>query len=403
MNETADQLNGRQPTLFAENLQLGPLLFLTAIFWMGFVARIIWSPLLPTIEKDLNISHTTAGSLFLYVSIGYLTGLLGSGFISSWITHRKAVILSAIIVGGALIWIALWQGFWALQSGLFILGLGSGLYLPSGIATITALVQPQHWGKALAVHELAPVLAFISSPLASELLLRTYSWRGVVAIVGIGSLLSGITFIFFGRGGDFPGEQPNLKSARLLFSEPSFWIMAVLFCLGVSSTIGIYTMIPLYLVVDHGLNRSFVNFLFSLSRLPTIGTIFFAGWARDRFGSKTTLAWVFFLGCFATIIMGIAPANLVMIMMFVQPLIASSFFPAGFSALSGIGPPSVRNISVSFTLPISMAIGGGVIPTWIGFMGDRGSFGFGIAVAGSLLFVGTVLARFLRLEGEAHK
>ena len=403
MNETADQLNGRQPTLFAENLQLGPLLFLTAIFWMGFVARIIWSPLLPTIEKDLNISHTTAGSLFLYVSIGYLTGLLGSGFISSWITHRKAVILSAIIVGGALIWIAFWQGFWALQSGLFILGLGSGLYLPSGIATITALVQPQHWGKALAVHELAPVLAFISSPLASELLLRTYSWRGVVAIVGIGSLLSGITFIFFGRGGDFPGEQPNLKSARLLFSEPSFWIMAVLFCLGVSSTIGIYTMIPLYLVVDHGLNRSFVNFLFSLSRLPTIGTIFFAGWARDRFGSKTTLAWVFFLGCFATIIMGIAPANLVMIMMFVQPLIASSFFPAGFSALSGIGPPSVRNISVSFTLPISMAIGGGVIPTWIGFMGDRGSFGFGIAVAGSLLFVGTVLARFLRLEGEAHK
>ncbi len=403
MHETADQLNGRQSTSFAENLQLGPLLFLTAIFWMGFVARIIWSPLLPTIEKDLNISHTAAGSLFLYVSIGYLIGLLGSGFISSWITHRKAVILSAIIVGGALIWIAFWQGFWALQSGLFILGLGGGLYLPSGIATITALVQPQHWGKAMAVHELAPVLAFISSPLASELLLRTYSWRGVVAIVGIGSLLSGITFIFFGRGGDFPGEQPNLKSARLLFSEPSFWIMAVLFCLGVSSTIGIYTMIPLYLVVDHGLNRSFVNFLFSLSRLPTIGTIFFAGWARDRFGSKTTLAWVFFLGCFATIIMGIAPANLVMIMMFVQPLIASSFFPAGFSALSGIGPPSVRNISVSFTLPISMAIGGGVIPTWIGFMGDRGSFGFGIAVAGSLLFVGTVLARFLRIEGEAHK
>jgi len=403
LHETADQLNGRQSTSFAENLQLGPLLFLTAIFWMGFVARIIWSPLLPTIEKDLNISHTAAGSLFLYVSIGYLIGLLGSGFISSWITHRKAVILSAIIVGGALIWIAFWQGFWALQSGLFILGLGGGLYLPSGIATITALVQPQHWGKAMAVHELAPVLAFISSPLASELLLRTYSWRGVVAIVGIGSLLSGITFIFFGRGGDFPGEQPNLKSARLLFSEPSFWIMAVLFCLGVSSTIGIYTMIPLYLVVDHGLNRSFVNFLFSLSRLPTIGTIFFAGWARDRFGSKTTLAWVFFLGCFATIIMGIAPANLVMIMMFVQPLIASSFFPAGFSALSGIGPPSVRNISVSFTLPISMAIGGGVIPTWIGFMGDRGSFGFGIAVAGSLLFVGTVLARFLRIEGEAHK
>ena len=50
-----------------------------------------------------------------------------------------------------------------------------------------------------------------------------------------------------------------------------------------------------------------------------------------------------------------------------------------------------------------MAIGGGVIPTWIGFMGDRGSFGSGIAVAGGLLFVGAVLARFLKIEGEAHK
>ena len=402
MQETADRQNVNQSTSLVENLQLGPLLFLTAIFWMGFVARIIWSPLLPTIEQDLGISHTRAGSLFLYVSLGYLIGLLGSGFISSWITHRKAVILSAIVVGGALIWIAFWQGFWALQSGLFVLGIGGGFYLPSGIATITALVQPRNWGKALAVHELAPVLAFIASPLASELLLRTFSWRGVISIVGIGSLIAGAVFIFFGRGGDFKGEQPNLKSVRLLYSEPSFWIMAVLFCLGVTSTIGIYTMIPLYLVVDHGLDRSFVNFLFSLSRLPTIGTIFIAGWARDRFGSKKTLGWVFFLGCFATVTMGIAPANVVIAIMFVQPLISSSFFPAGFSALSGIGPPSVRNISVSFTLPISMAIGGGVIPTWIGFMGDRGSFGLGIAIAGALLLVGAILARFLKIEGETH-
>ena len=403
MNETADQLNANRSTSLVENLQLGPLLFLTAIFWMGFVARIIWSPLLPTIEKDLGISHTTAGSLFLYVSFGYMIGLLGSGFISNRITHRRAIILSAVIVGGALMWIAFWKGFWALQSGLLLLGIGGGFYLPSGVATITALVQPRNWGKALAVHELAPVLAFISSPLASELLLRFFSWRGVVSIVGIGSLLAGMAFVFFGRGGEFPGEQPNLKSAKLLFSEPSFWIMAVLFCLAVSSTIGIYTMIPLYLVVDHGMDRSFVNFLFSLSRLPTIGTIFIAGWARDRFGSKKTLAWVFFLGCFATTTMGIAPASVVIAIMFVQPLIASSFFPAGFSALSGIGPPSVRNISVSFTLPISMIIGGGVIPTWIGYMGDRGSFGFGIAVAGGLLLVGAVLARFLKIEGEEHK
>ena len=150
---------------------------------------------------------------------------------------------------------------------ILLLGVGGGFYLPSGVATITALVKPRHWGMALAVHELAPVLAFISSPLASELLLRYFSWRGVVSIVGIGSLMAGMTFVLFGRGGEYPGEQPNLKSAKLLFSEPSFWIMAALFCLAVSSTIGIYFMIPLYLVVDHGLDQSFVNFCHDVGRI----------------------------------------------------------------------------------------------------------------------------------------
>ena len=60
----------------------------------------------------------------------------------------------------------------------------------------------------------------------------------------------------------------------------------------------------------------------------------------------------------------------------------------------------MRNISVSLTLPLSIAIGGGVVPTWIGFMGDRGSFGFGIAATGAMLLVGAVLTRYLKIEGE---
>ena len=63
--------------------QLGPLLFLTAIFFLNFISRIILAPLMPAIEKDLGISHGEAGSLFLLISAGYFTALLGSGFFSS--------------------------------------------------------------------------------------------------------------------------------------------------------------------------------------------------------------------------------------------------------------------------------------------------------------------------------
>ena len=45
--------------------QMGPLLFLVGIFLLNFLARVIFSPLMPTIEKDLKIGHDEAGSLFM--------------------------------------------------------------------------------------------------------------------------------------------------------------------------------------------------------------------------------------------------------------------------------------------------------------------------------------------------
>jgi NNP family nitrate/nitrite transporter-like MFS transporter len=64
------------------------------------------APLMPSIEQDLNISHSAAGSLFLLISIGYLTSLMGSRFISSRLTHRKTIFISSVILGIALLAVA---------------------------------------------------------------------------------------------------------------------------------------------------------------------------------------------------------------------------------------------------------------------------------------------------------
>jgi len=61
---------------------------------------------MPTLEKDLGMSHGEAGSLFLLISLGYFITLLGSGFFSSRLLHRKTIILSATAVGIALLGIA---------------------------------------------------------------------------------------------------------------------------------------------------------------------------------------------------------------------------------------------------------------------------------------------------------
>ena len=76
LNERLDAAERRDPSLRA---QLGPVFFLAVIFFLNFVSRIILSPLLPTIEKELAINHSQAGFLFFLSSGGYLVGLLSSG------------------------------------------------------------------------------------------------------------------------------------------------------------------------------------------------------------------------------------------------------------------------------------------------------------------------------------
>jgi NNP family nitrate/nitrite transporter-like MFS transporter len=378
---------------------LGPILLLTSTFLVNFLARITLAPLLPAIEKDLGVSHAEAGSLFLLITLGYLPSLLGSGFVASRLKHRGTIILSATCVGIALLGISFSSSLWGIRLGLLMLGLVGGLYLPSGIATVTSLVGSSQWGKALAIHELAPNLGFVAAPLISEALLRWFSWRGILAFLGICSAFMGLAFGYFGKGGEFPGEAPSFLSIRALLAKPAFWIMIVLFALGITASLGVYTMLPLYLVTDRGMERYWANTLVGISRISGLGMAFLAGWATDRLGSRRVIAWILLVTGLATVLLGIVPGHWLVIIVFLQPMLAVCFFPAGFAALSQIAPDRSRNVAVSLTIPFAFLLGGGVIPTVIGIMGDAGFFALGMSLVGGFIFMGFLLSFFLKLPG----
>ena len=180
MNETSLG-NGQDQQHQSFLSQSGPLLFLAAIFFLNFMARTILAPLMPVVEKDMGIGHGEAGSFFLFLSTGFLITLLGSGFFSSRLNHRRTIILSSLAVGLAMVGVSFTEGLWSMRLGLFFVGLATGIYLPSGIATLTSLVSPKNYGKALAIHELAPNLSFVAAPLVSEALLGWISWRGITS------------------------------------------------------------------------------------------------------------------------------------------------------------------------------------------------------------------------------
>jgi NNP family nitrate/nitrite transporter-like MFS transporter len=376
--------------------QSRPLLLLALIFFLNFMARIILAPLMPTVEKDLNIGHGQAGSLFLLISVGFLPVLLASGYFSSRLTHRKTIILSATALGIALLGVSFSNSLWGIRLGLIFLGMAAGLYLPSGIATLTSMVASRHWGKALAIHELAPNLSFVVAPVVAEAFLGWFSWRGVIALLGGASLFVGMVFTRFGRGGEFPGEPPSLRSFKALLADSNFRILVILFCLAVSASMGIFAMLPLYLVTERAMDQNQANTLIALSRISGLGMAFIAGWAVDRFGPRRTLSGIFLLTGLSTVMLGIAHGYWMIVIIFIQPALAVCFFPAGFSALALIGPPATRNLGVSLSIPIAFLFGAGAVPIGIGIAGDAGSFSLGIIVVGVVIFAGLIFSLRLR-------
>ena len=382
--------------------RLSSILFLTGIFFVNFTCRVVLAPLMPAIEADLGINHTQAGALFFIVSVGYFISVVGSGFISVRLGLKRTIFLGAILLALALFLLSLSNSLWTVRASLAILGLSSGLYLPSGMALLMNIVNPRNLGKAVAIHELAPTIGFILCPAGAELLLQNFSWRAAPFIFGVLSVTGALAFRFWDHGEDFKGEAPSPGLIKSLVRKKPFWVIMALFGLGVTAEMGIYAMLPLYLTAEKGLTRTWTNTLLALSRLPGPIMSFSAGWLSDRVGPAKALTMVLITAGATTFCLGVTSGDLLIVMVFLQPSFAICFFPAGFSALSRIGKPSERNVVISFAIPLAVMLGSGVLPAGLGFMGEHLSFALGLTITGVLILCGTFLTVFLKEPAAAE-
>jgi NNP family nitrate/nitrite transporter-like MFS transporter len=159
-------------------------------------------------------------------------------------------------------------------------------------------------------------------------------------------------------------------------------------------------MLPLYLVTERSMEQNHANTLIAISRISGLGMAFIAGWAVDRLGPGRTLSGIFLLTGLTTVMLGIAHGYWLIFVIFLQPALAVSFFPAGFAALALIGPPATRNLAVSLSIPIAFLFGAGAIPIGIGIAGDAGSFALGIVVVGVTILTGLIFSLYLKFTDD---
>lgn len=389
-----------QPLIKGIRANISTVVLLVSVLFFIFVARVIYSPLLPSIERDLHLNHTQAASFFLFITLGYTFMNIVSGFVASWLGHRSTIFLAVMVVSSATVFIAANSSLLLMRVGLIVVGVGAGLYPPSGIATASSLVDSEDEGKVLSVHELGPSLGFIAAPIVAALLLPHLDWRSCLLLISALGLLTGTLYIIFSRGGRFKGEAPVLRNITKILSLPSFWIIAVLMAFGAGASIGLYSIIPTYLVFERGLDQQLVNTIVGVSRISGLIVLLFSGYMVDRFGPKTVISVILLSAGIATATLWARSRLILLTAVFLQPLLIVSFFPPVLMAAARIAPRNFQNLTISLILPIGYGFGSGILPLLLGWLGDNATFALGFLIYGLMLIAGSALPFLLELKTQ---
>ena len=360
------------------------LAFLGVLFFLNIVSRLCVGPLLPVIEGEFGLRHSAAGSLYFFLAAGSCVGLYLSGHIAWRLSHRATIAVSGMTLGTALVAVAFTPSLAGIRAELLLLGIGAGLYLPSGVAVLTENTPEGSWGKVLAIHELGPNLGYICAPLIAELLLGVFSWQGVLGSMGVPAILVSGAFLFSGLGETAPAQRPGGAALALLARDRSFWGVAGLFAVSIGLGLGIYSMMPLFLVNDLGMDRAHANLITGLSRVSGLFSVFVAGALADRVGRpRAAVLSLAAAGTCAVLLAVVQGLWVTPILAFFQAASAASFYPAGFSLLSSVFPLPVRNLAVSMVLILATLFGAGGVPPLIGLLADGASFSFAFGAAGA--------------------
>ncbi len=386
------------------------LVFLVALFFLNIVSRLSVGPLLPVIEREFGLGHGEAGSLYFFLTVGSCLGLYLSAHVAWRLSHRATIAVSGITLGAALLAIAGTPTLFWIRAELLVVGMGAGLYLPSGVAVLTENTRESSWGTALAIHELGPNLGYICAPLLAELLLGFFAWQGVLGAIGVPAILLSGAFLLSGMGGSSRAHRPRGATIAQLVRHRAFWGVACLFAVSIGLGLGLYTMMPLFLVNDVGMDRLPANLITGLSRISGLFSVFLAGALADRIGRLPTVMLSLAAAGTCAMLLGLLQGSWITpALIFLQSAFAASFYPAGFSLLSSVFPVPVRNVAVSMVLIFATLVGAGGVPPLIGFLADTISFSFAFGAAGAAtLALLMLLGRFplrgaIRLADDEEK
>lgn len=362
---------------------------------MSFSTRTIISPVLPLMEDEFGIGHAKAGGFFFFVSIGYTVTLLLSGLLSPRIGYKRSILLGFSILVIAVFGLSRAESYSSVAVVCIFIGLGAGIYLPSAIPLLTGSFGHKDWGKAIAFHDTAASFSILAIPLLAAFALRFVPWRLLFVILSVACL--SVMIVFWLLAPDLHPKEERKSWFSGVFRRKDFWILAILWTLAGAANLGLYNIIPLFLVKEKGMGLEFANTIFGVSRIGGFFTAILAGFLVDRYGAKRVLQFLMATIGLLTLALALAKTfPFLVTTLILQATVTPGFFPVGLVAISKLTNPGERSIFTGASIAFGVVFGLGLTPVILGAVADVWSFQIGILVIGGLATLSVVLLRNIK-------
>jgi len=372
------------------------LIFIWCLWFMNFTLRTIFGPILPLVEDEFAISHARASSVFVFQSLGYGISVLFSGFLAGPIGHKRSITISLLMSAVIFFLMPLFTSFAMISTGIFVLGLSAGMYMPSIMPIITERFSERIWGKTISIHDSAAAISIFSTPFVALAILHFLPWRGIFAVLGVVFLVGAIVFAATVE------ELKITQSRKILFGgllrNKTLWLMCIVWVFGAGANLGVFFMIPLYLTKELGLPVGYANTVLGVARLGGVIVALSAGYLVDRFSVRPVMFTVLVLAGLLTILLSLVPVSRIGITLFFQASMITGFFPIALVAIPRAFGREERSAATGIILAFSVVFGWGIIPYLFGVSGDMISFRFGLFVLGILVVLSSGITVMFRKE-----
>lgn len=372
-----------------------PLLLLFWTLWyIDYLARVVLSPLMPVIEDALLLNHAMAGGLYLPFYTGSTLSVLAGGFLSLRFVYKKPLLSCFIILTIGFFILGFVRDYYLFMVVSFFLGAGSGLYIPCGIPMLTAVIPKSFWGRAISIHETAAGCAILTIPFITAFSLSWMTWYATFWLMA-GGCFAAILLIYAFSPDPQPFEEKKSSNTGILHRK-QFWMLLIVFVTCGIASMGVFNIVPLYLVKEKGLPVATANTLFGISRAGGFIAMILIGLVIDRFSLRKMFIAIIFLTGLSTISIAMIENSLLLIVMLViQATFSVVFFPVGLTVVSRVTTQRERGIFTGIVMSGAGIVGPGLSPIVLGAVADRYSFAIGIFAVGVLTTLSTIFVRNL--------